>query len=179
MAVLEIRTIPDPVLRDKAEAVSDVDAEVRQLMRDMLETMYAFNGIGLAANQVGILKRVIVLDISQSRDGTEALLMANPEIVWASEDTFTYNEGCLSVRADAEEAASDLYADVTRPRSIRLRFLGIDGQEKELEASELLSQCLQHERDHLDGILFIDHVSALKRKMITNKVEKRKKMKEL
>lgn len=178
MAVLEIRTIPDPVLREKAAPVAEVDAEVRQLMRDMLETMYAFNGIGLAANQVGVLKRVIVLDISQSRNGSEALLMANPEIVWQSDEPFTYNEGCLSVRAEADESAPDLYADVTRPRAIRIRYLGIDGVTNELEAEELLSQCIQHERDHLDGILFIDHVSALKRKMITNKVEKRKKLKE-
>lgn len=178
MALLEIRTLPDPVLREKAAPIESVDADVRKLMRDMLETMYAFQGIGLAANQVGILKRVIVLDISESRNGTEALLMANPEILERSDETFTYSEGCLSVRADPAESAPDLYADVTRPKRIKVLYTGIDGQSREIEAEDLLSTCIQHEMDHLDGVLFIDRISPLKRKMIATKVEKRKKLKE-
>lgn len=172
MTILTVRTVPDPVLRAKAQPVTSVDGRVQQLMRDMVETMYADDGIGLAANQIGILERVIVIDVSESRDGSEALMMANPEIIWASEETFTYREGCLSVRPCATESFADLYANVTRPRAIRLRYLDINGVAQELEAEELFSQCIQHEVDHLDGILFVDHLSALKRNMILRKIDK-------
>jgi len=165
MPPLPIRIIPDPVLRQKAAPVSAVDKRVAQVMNDMLTSMYLNHGIGLAANQVGILERVITIDLSEARDGSKALLMANPEVVWsAPDDTFTYREGCLSI--------PDQYADVTRPQRIRLTYLDQSGKKSELEAEDLLSQCIQHEIDHLNGVLFIDHLSALKRKMITRKVEK-------
>lgn len=171
MSKLTIRTIPDPVLREKALPVAAVDARIVKLMDDMLETMYD-DGIGLAANQVGVLDRVIVLDLSESRDGTEALCMANPTILWQSEESFTYKEGCLSVRPTASDNAADLFANVTRPAKIRVGYLDRDGKQQELEAEDLLSQCIQHEIDHLDGILFIDHLSSLKRNMIVRKIEK-------
>ncbi len=171
MSLLEIRTVPDPVLRQKAEPVAAVDEEIVTLMQNMLETMYE-DGIGLAANQVGSLKRVIVLDISDSRDGSEALIMANPTILESSEDTFTYREGCLSVRPVSSDNASELFANVTRPRKIRVGYWDQTGAKCEIKAEELLSQCIQHEIDHLDGVLFTDHVSALKRNMIMRKIEK-------
>ncbi len=175
MTKLEIVTVPDEVLRQKAKPVEKVDAKIQKLMDDMKQTIFVDDGVGLAANQVGVLDRVIVVDVSESRDGSETYLMANPEIVWASEDTFTYREGCLSVRPCSTESSADLYANVTRPRSIRVKYLDRDGKEQELEASELFSICIQHEIDHLDGILFIDHISALKRKMILKKIEKLRK----
>lgn len=176
MTKLSIRTVPDPVLRQKAQPVASVDDRIKTLMRDMVETMYADDGIGLAANQVGILERVIVVDISQSRDGSEALMMANPVIEWASDQTFTYREGCLSVRPSANETSADLYANVTRPAQIRLSYLDQNGINQEIEAQELLSQCILHEIDHLDGVLFVDHVSALKRGMILRKIEKLRRL---
>lgn len=171
MTKLTIRTIPDPVLREKAKPVAAVDQRIQTLMRDMLETMYE-DGIGLAANQVGVLERIITVDISETRDGSEALMMANPEIVWASNDGFTYREGCLSVRPDPHDSTPDLFANVTRPAKIRVTYLDENNQKQEIEAEGLLSQCIQHEIDHLDGILFIDHLSALKRNMIVRKIEK-------
>lgn len=175
MTKLTIRTVPDPVLREKAQPVASVDAEIVKLIDDMLETMYG-DGIGLAANQVGILKRVLVLDLSESRNGTEALCMVNPEILWQSEDTFTYNEGCLSVRPAPNDDSKELFAQVTRPRSIRVAYLDKKGQRQEIEASDLLSTCIQHEMDHLNGVLFIDHLSALKRGIILRKIEKMRRL---
>ncbi len=171
MTRIPIRIIPDPVLRQKAQPVSSVDKRVAQFMDDMLESMYKGHGIGLAANQVGALDRVITVDVSEQRDGTRALLMANPEIVWSDpEETFTYNEGCLSI--------PDQYADVTRPKRIRLTYLDRAGKKRELEAEDLLSQCIQHEIDHLNGVLFIDYLSKLKRSMIERKVEKAQRQKD-
>lgn len=175
MTKLTIRTVPDPVLREKAKPVASVDAPIAKLMDDMLETMYE-DGIGLAANQVGKLVRVIVLDLSETRDGSEALCMANPEILWKSEESFTYREGCLSVRPDPKDNSKELFANVTRPKSIRVAYLDRNNQRQELEATDLLSQCIQHEIDHLDGILFVDHLSALKRNMMLRKVEKLRRM---
>jgi len=172
MTKLTIKTVPDPVLRQKAVPVAVVDERIQTLMRDMVETMYADDGIGLAANQVGVLDRVVVMDLSQSRDGSEALMMANPTIVSASEEKFTYREGCLSVRPCSNETTADLYANVTRPKKVRISYLDINGATQELEGEDLMSSCIQHEIDHLDGILFIDHISALKRGMITRKIEK-------
>ncbi len=172
MAKLEIVTVPHPALREVAKPVAAVDARIVKLLDDMLETMYADDGVGLAANQVAVLERLIVLDVSKSRDGSEALQMVNPVITWASEDTFTYREGCLSVRPCSTESTADLYANVTRPRQIRVSYLDRTGAEKEIEAEELFSQCIQHEMDHLNGILFIDHISPLKRGMILRKIEK-------
>jgi peptide deformylase len=165
MTRLPIRIIPDPVLRKVAQPVASIDKRVAQFMDDMLESMYKGNGIGLAANQVGSLERVITVDVSQERNGSKAFLMANPEITWFDpEQSFTYNEGCLSI--------PEQYADVTRPKRIRLTYLDQHGKKQEMEAEDLFSQCIQHEIDHLNGVLFIDHISKLKRNMIVKRVEK-------
>lgn len=168
--MLTLHTLPDPVLRQKALPVAAVDAHVIKLMREMLETMYADNGIGLAANQVGILERIVTIDVSGDRDGTEAMLMVNPEILETSEETFTYHEGCLSV--------PDYYADVARPKRIRFAYLDQHGVRQEMQGEDLLSQCVQHEIDHLNGVLFIDHLSMLKRQMILRKIDKAQKEKD-
>lgn len=169
MTFIPVRIIPDPVLRQKAQPVSRVDKRIGKFMNDMLESMYKAHGIGLAANQVGCLERLIVVDVSEERDGSKALLMANPEIIWKDpEETFTYREGCLSI--------PEQYAEVTRPKRVRVTYLDPSGSKRELEAEDLLSQCIQHEIDHLNGILFIDHLSKLKRQMIERKVEKAKRL---
>ncbi|WP_421995559.1 peptide deformylase [Reyranella sp.] len=170
MALLPILTAPDPRLKKKSEPVDAVDDVVRRLMDDMLETMYAAPGIGLAAPQVGVLKRVIVLDIDREETRTGPLFMANPEIVEASDEDATYEEGCLSV--------PEHYSDVVRPAAVTVRYLDRDGAAQELKCDGLLSTCVQHEIDHLDGILFIDHISALKRNMILRKLLKARKEKE-
>ena len=165
MTLLAIRTLPDEVLKQKAEPVKSVDEEVRQLMDDMLETMYAGNGIGLAANQVGVLKRVIVLDIWQDEESeSKALQMANPEIIDRSEQLREHEEGCLSVPGH--------YAKVVRPDIITVQYLDRDGEIRTLKADGLLSTCLQHEIDHLDGVVFIDRISSLKRSIIMRKAKK-------
>src|SRR3984885_4758100 len=171
MTQLPIRIIPDPVLRKIAQPVNAVDKRIAKFMEDMVESMYKGHGIGLAANQVGSLERVITVDVSEERDGTKALMMANPQITWFDpEASFTYNEGCLSIPGQ--------YADVTRPKRIRLTYLDAHGKKQELEAEDLLSQCIQHEIDHLNGVLFIDHISKLKRDMITRRVEKAQRNKD-
>jgi peptide deformylase len=170
MALLPILTAPDPRLKKKSLPVEKVDDDVRRLMDDMLETMHAAPGIGLAAPQVGILQRVIVLDIDREDLKTGPLFMANPEIVEASDDDATYEEGCLSV--------PEHYSDVARPAKVRVRFLDREGAARELDCEGLLATCIQHEIDHLDGILFIDHISALKRNMILRKLLKARKEKE-
>jgi len=167
MALRTILTAPDPRLKKKAAAVASVDAEVRQLMDDMLETMYAAPGIGLAAPQIGELKRVVVLDIDREDVKTGPLCMANPEIVEASDEDAIYEEGCLSV--------PEHYSDVARPARVTVRYLDRDGETKELACEGLLATCVQHEIDHLDGILFIDHISSLKRNMILRKLLKARK----
>ena len=167
MALKTIITAPDPRLKKKAQPVASVDAEVRQLMDDMLETMYAAPGIGLAAPQVDVLKRVIVLDIDREDTKTGPLLMANPEIVEASDEDATYEEGCLSL--------PEHYSDVVRPAKVTVRYLDRDGVQKDLACEGLLATCVQHEIDHLDGILFVDHISALKRNMILRKLIKARK----
>ncbi|HVJ50969.1 MAG TPA: peptide deformylase [Aliidongia sp.] len=167
MARLPIVIAPHQVLKTKAKSVEKVDDSIRQLMDDMLETMYAAPGIGLSANQIGILQRVVVLDVARENEPPQPLKMVNPEILWQSEELSTYNEGCLSI--------PELYADVTRPAQIKFRFLDPDGKKREMEATGLLATCVQHEIDHLDGILFIDHISALKRNMILRKLAKVRK----
>jgi peptide deformylase len=168
MTQLSIKIIPAAVLRKVAKPITGVDKRVAKFMEDMAETMYKGHGIGLAANQVGALERIITVDVSEERDGTKAILMGNPEISWSDpEETFTYNEGCLSIPGH--------YANVTRPRRVRLTYLDKHGKKQELEAEDLLSQCIQHEIDHLDGVLFIDHISKLKRDMILKKMEKAQK----
>ena len=170
MAIKPILTAPDPRLKKKSLPVASVDAEVRQLMDDMLETMYAAPGIGLAAPQVDVLKRVIVLDIEREDTKTGPLFMANPEIVEASDEDATYEEGCLSV--------PEHYADVVRPAKVTVRYLDRDNVEQNLTCEGLLATCIQHEIDHLDGILFVDHISSLKRNMILRKLLKTRKEKE-
>ncbi len=170
MAILPIITAPDPRLKQLSAPVAKVDAEIRQLMDDMLETMHAAPGIGLAAPQVGVLKRVIVLEIDREETKVGPLFMANPEIVDASDDDAVYNEGCLSV--------PEHYADVTRPAEVTVRYLDRDGKQQDLKCEGLLSTCVQHEIDHLDGILFIDKISALKRNIILRKLVKERKDRE-
>jgi peptide deformylase len=170
MALLPILTAPDPRLKKTSKPVASVDAETRQLMDDMLETMHAAPGIGLAAPQVGVLKRVIVLDIDREDVKTGPLFLANPEIVEASDDDLTYEEGCLSV--------PEHYAEVVRPGKVRVRYLDRDGKAQEMACEGLLATCVQHEIDHLDGVLFIDHISSLKRNMILRKLLKARKEQE-
>ena len=170
MAQLPILVAPDPRLKKISKPVAAVDPTVRKLMDDMLETMYRAPGIGLAAPQVGVLQRVIVLDLAHEGEEPQPLRMANPELTWVSDDDTAYNEGCLSV--------PDHYADVVRPAAIKVRYLDQDNQAREMAAEGLLATCIQHEIDHLDGILFIDHISALKRNVILRKLLKAKKTQE-
>jgi len=167
MAKLEILTAPDPRLKVAAEPVAGVDDEVRRLMDDMLETMYAAPGIGLAAPQVGVAKRVLVLDVARRNEDPAPLRVANPEIVWASDEIVASEEGCLSV--------PDHYADVERPARVRVRFLDYENEIREIKVDGTLATCLQHEMDHLDGTLFIDRLSLLKRNIILRKLKKAKK----
>lgn len=167
MAVLPILTAPDPRLKTKAARVEKVDAEIARLMDDMLETMYAAPGIGLAAPQVGVSRQVVVIDIGKTEEDRQPIRMANPEIVWVSDDDNTYEEGCLSV--------PEHYAAVVRPRAVRVRYLDEQNEIREIEADGLLATVVQHEMDHLDGVLFIDHLSSLKRNMILRKLTKGRK----
>jgi peptide deformylase len=171
MAILPVLVAPDPRLKIKAKPVARVDARVRRLMDDMLETMYEAPGIGLAAPQVGRAERVIVIDVTHADEGEEKqpLRLANPEILWLSEERATYNEGCLSL--------PEHYADVERPAGIRLRYIDHENEIREMEAKGLLATVIQHEMDHLDGVLFVDHISALKRDIILRKLAKTKRLK--
>jgi len=171
MALLPIITAPDPRLKIKAKPVGQVDAKVRRLMDDMLETMYHAIGIGLAAPQVGAAQRVVVVDVARDGEKPQPLRLANPEILWRSEELMTANEGCLSL--------PEHYADVERPAAVRIRYLDHENEIREIEAKGLLATCLQHEIDHLDGMLFVDHISSLKRGMILRKLAKTKKSKAL
>lgn len=165
MAVLDVLHFPDPRLRNKAVPVKQVDDNVRQLANNMLETMYIENGIGLAATQVNIQKRLLVLDISNDR--TNPMVLINPEIV-TSEGTEEMQEGCLSV--------PDVFEAVIRPEKITVRYQDLENEQIEIEADGLLAVCIQHEIDHLDGKLFIDYLSPLKRQRITKKLEKQEKL---
>jgi peptide deformylase len=162
MALLPILVAPDPRLKQISAPVKQVDAGVRKLMDDMLETMYQAPGIGLAAPQVGVLKRVIVLDIAREGEEPQPLRLANPEVVWVSDEDVTYNEGCLSV--------PEHYADVARPGACRVKYIDHENKPREIAAEGLL-----HEIDHLDGVLFIDHLTSLKRNIILRKLLKAKK----
>jgi peptide deformylase len=168
MAQFPIITAPDPRLKIKARPVRAVDDKVRRLMDDMLDTMYGAIGIGLAAPQVGQSSRVIVLDVAREGEKPQPLQLANPEILWRSPELTTGNEGCLSL--------PEHYAEVTRPAKIRVRYLDYQNEIREIEASGLLAMCLQHEIDHLDGVLFVDHISSLKRGMILRKLAKAKRI---
>ena len=167
MALREILIEPNEILRKKSLLVEAVDMDLQKLMDDMLETMYAAPGIGLAAIQVGVLKRVIVLDIA-SKDGPKnPMYFVNPTIIEKSKNNSTYEEGCLSVPGQ--------FAEIARPDECHLKYLDYYGQSKELRAKGMLATCIQHEIDHLEGILFIDYLSRLKKTMIIKKLSKRKK----
>jgi peptide deformylase len=167
MALLPIITAPDPRLKLKARPVAKVDDKVRRLMDDMLETMHQAIGIGLAAPQVGVAQRVIVVDCAREGETANPIRMANPEILWRSEDGVVANEGCLSL--------PEHYADVERAAEIRVRYLDHENEIREMTAKGLLATCLQHEIDHLDGVLFVDHISLLKRGIILRKLAKMKR----
>ena len=178
MTIRKILTEPNKILREKSLRVENVNKDIQSLMDDMLETLYAAPGIGLAAIQVGVAKRVIVMDISRSRNDIgrdkkedkeqkNPMYFVNPEIVWKSEDRFTYEEGCLSV--------PNQFAEIDRPKQCNVKYLDYNGQPQELKADGLLSICIQHEIDHLEGILFIDYLSKLKKEMIIKKLSKQTK----
>lgn len=167
MAKRPIIWAPDPVLKTKCAPVAMVDDEIRTLMDDMLDTMYAAPGIGLAAPQIGVTKRVIVVDVSDKNEPNAPICLVNPELLWTSDETAPHEEGCLSI--------PDLYADVERPIAVKVAYLDRDGEKREIEAEGLLAICLQHEIDHIDGILFTDHLSPLKRNMFMKKMVKAKK----
>ena len=167
MAIRQILTEPNKVLRQKSLKVDVVDQEIQKLMDDMLETMYAAPGIGLSAVQIGILKRLVVIDISRDEEKKNPLFLINPEIINQSEQTSVYEEGCLSIPGQ--------FAEIERPAECTLKYIDYNGKEKELKADGLLATCIQHEVDHLNGILFIDYLSKLKKDMIIKKLVKQKK----
>jgi peptide deformylase len=170
MALLPIITAPDKRLETVSTPVEAVTDAVRRQLDDMLETMYAAPGIGLAAIQVGIPKRMLVIDVAREGEEKQPLFVVNPEITWVSDDDKIYEEGCLSL--------PEQYAEVARPAEVKVGYLDYDGNRQELHADDLLAVCLQHEMDHLDGILFVDHLSALKRNMILRKLLKQKRLAE-
>ena len=167
MALRQILTEPNKILRQKSLLVEMVDKDLQNLMDDMLETMYAAPGIGLAAIQVGIPKRVIVLDIAQKEGTKEPIFFVNPEIIQKSKNNSTYEEGCLSVPGQ--------FAEIDRPDKCHIKYLDYYGEKNEIKAEGMLSTCIQHEMDHLEGILFIDYLSKLKKTMIIKKLSKQKK----
>ena len=164
MAIKPIQFVPDPVLRKSALPVENITDKTLQLLDDMAETMYDAPGIGLAGPQIGELKRLIVMDCSRDDEKSELWQMINPEVIELSEDNSTLEEGCLSIPGHT--------AEVSRPDWIKLRFTNVKGKEQQIKAEGLLAACIQHEIDHLDGILFIDHISKLKRDIIWRKVLK-------
>lgn len=167
MSLRNIIIEPDPILRKKSEPLEKIDESVRKLLNDMLQTMYAAPGIGLAAVQIGILKRLIVIDISKKEDKKEPIFLINPEITFKSKKTSLYEEGCLSLPGH--------FAEIERPTECSVKFIDYNGKKRELKAKGLLSTCIQHEVDHLNGVLFIDYLSKLKKDMIIKKLKKHKK----
>jgi len=167
MALREILIVPDPILKQVSKTVATVDDELRALMDDMLETMYAAPGIGLAAIQVGVPKRVIVMDLAKTDEPKAPRYFVNPEILWASEETAPYEEGGLSV--------AEIFDEVERPAQVKIRYMNYAGESVEEDAEGLFAVCIQHEMDHLDGVLFIDHLSRLKREQAVKKVKKQAK----
>jgi len=164
MTVREIITLPDKRLRLVSESVKKIDAGIRKLVDDMFETMYAAPGIGLAAIQVGVAKRVITMDLAKKDEPRNPRVFVNPEVVWTSDETAVYEEGCLSI--------PEHYEEVERPAQVKVKYLDLEGKPQEIEADGLLATCLQHEIDHLNGVLFIDHLSKLKRDRIIKKFTK-------
>ena len=171
MSLLEIIKEPNPILRKKADNVLNVDDDIRKLMDNMLETMYQAPGIGLAAPQVGILKKVIVIDLSKNDEPKKPLFIVNPKIIWKSEELSSREEGCLSIPGH--------FAEVVRPKKCKLQYLDYNGKKQEVEADDLLSTCIQHEVDHCDGVLFIDYLSKLKKDMIIKRLIKAKQEKQI
>ena len=167
MAIKKIVTVPDSILRKKSSVVEKVDKQIKNLMDDMLETMYAAPGIGLAAIQVGVPKRIIVMDIYKDEKGKNPMYFVNPIIKDKNKEMSTYEEGCLSV--------PNQFAEVDRPAACEVEYLDYYGKKKVLKANGLLATCIQHEMDHLEGILFIDYLSKLKKSMIIKKLSKQKK----
>jgi len=168
MAIRDILIIPDKRLRLVSEPVKSVDKTLRTLIDDMYETMYAAPGIGLAAIQIGVAQRVVTMDLAKKDDPPAPRLFINPEIVWSSDELSVYEEGCLSI--------PEYYEEVERPLSVKVRYLDIDLKMHEIEATDLLATCLQHEIDHLNGVLFIDHISKLKRDRVMKKFKKAAKL---
>lgn len=164
MSIKPLVILPDPLLRLVSRPVERVDAPLRQLADDMLATMYDAPGIGLAAIQVGEPLRMVVIDLAKDGDEPAPLVFINPEVLVSSDDRSVYEEGCLSI--------PDYYAEVERPAKVRVRHLDREGKQHEIEAEGLLATCLQHEIDHLNGVLFIDHISKLKRDMVVKKFKK-------
>jgi len=164
MALRDIIKLPDKRLRLVSKPIGKIDAELRRLIDDMFETMYEAPGIGLAAIQVGVPKRVITMDLHKKDEPKDPHVFINPEILWTSEERAMYEEGCLSI--------PEFYEEVERPALVRVAYLDREGQKRELEATRLLATCLQHEIDHLNGVLFIDHISKLKRDRVIKKFAK-------
>jgi len=164
MAIHAIIKLPDKRLRLKSEPIRKVDGAIRKLVDDMFETMYKAPGIGLAAIQIAVPKRVVTMDLSKKEDAHKPQVFINPEVVWTSDNRVTREEGCLSI--------PDYYEEVERPAKVKVKYLDLDGKEQEIEASGLLATCLQHEIDHTNGVLFIDYLSKLKRDRVTKKFTK-------
>jgi peptide deformylase len=171
MTIKPLIILPDPVLRQVSKPIERVDADIQRLVDDMLETMYDAPGIGLAAIQVGVARRMLVIDLSKEGEEKQPLVFINPEIVSSSDERSVYEEGCLSI--------PDYYAEVERPAKVTAKYLDREGKEQSVEADGLLATCLQHEIDHLNGVLFIDHISRLKREMVIKKFTKSAKSKAL
>ncbi len=168
MTIKPLIILPDPILRQVSKPIETIDGEVKKLADDMLETMYDAPGIGLAAIQIGVARRMLVLDVSKDGEDKAPLVFINPEVVSTSDARSVYEEGCLSI--------PDYYAEVERPAAITVRHLDREGKEQLTEADGLLATCLQHEIDHLNGVLFIDHISKLKREMVIRKFTKAAKL---
>lgn len=167
MTSLPIIWAPDPMLKTRCKPVEAVDDDTRRLIDDMFQTMYMAPGVGLAAPQIGVTRRIIVVDVAGKDEKPQPIALVNPEIVWTSDETQVYEEGCLSL--------PEMYADVERPAGVRVRYLDRVGAVQEVHGEGLLAVCLQHEIDHLDGVLFVDHISALKRNIMLKKMVKAKK----
>ncbi|MGE0061945.1 MAG: peptide deformylase [Xanthobacteraceae bacterium] len=164
MATRDLVILPDPRLRQTSDTVTAFDGKLRALVDDMFETMYAAPGIGLAAIQIGVPLRVVTMDLAKKDDPPAPQVFINPQVVWSSEEKGAYEEGCLSI--------PDYYEEVERPAAVKVKYLDIDGKEREIEADGLLATCLQHEIDHTNGVLFIDYLSKLKRDMVVRKFKK-------
>ncbi len=170
MTVRPLVILPDATLRLVSEPIASITDEIRALARDMLDTMYDAPGVGLAAVQIGVPKRMITMDVSKNENERHPMVLINPEILWASEEKRTYEEGCLSI--------PEYYEEVERPDRVRFRYTGLDGQVVEQEADGLMATCVQHEIDHLNGVLFIDYLSKLKRDLVVRKFTKAAREKE-